>query len=999
MSDQTRTASIYNIPAGMAFADTLAGLILDETVNNPETLTQYRILLPTRRGCRHMRDAFLRLTGGRPILLPRLQTIGDIDEDELMFGIAGCETADMMLDIPPALDPLARQIIMAKLIGANEKFVHTPDHALKLAKALGQLLDQIYNENLDMADLVNIVPEDFADHWQITLEFLQIISLHWPRILEERGVIDAADRRNRLINALAEYWEQNPPETPVIAAGSTGSMPAPARLLKTVSMMPKGRLILPGLDDDIDDDSWDTLDDTHPQATLQKLLDVIGIERKDVQPLRPDIKISNPRHALAREIMRPADTAAEWQNMASQKDTIRQALEQLSLYECRTQEEEAHVIAILMREILEDPEKTAALVTPDRVLAQRVTAACKRWGIQVDDSAGAALPDTDIGSFMAISANLLLQDFSPISLLSFLRHPFVKLDMANVQRTSLINLMEIELLRGPAPRKGFEGLRRLLIEKTEEGYIKQSEKIAAFLDLLEPFFAPMISYQKGTHPFSDILRAQIAMLESISDRESMSGTDLLWADDAGNAAVALFSQLLEQGHIADCTLSEYSAILDHFMRGITVRSPYGVHPRLYILGQLEARMIRADRVILASLNEGTWPPNPSVDPWMSRPMRGEFGLPSYERSVGLSAHDFVLGLCAGDVILTRAQRVDSAPTIPARWIQRMDTVLHAAGIEPKTIRHSRITAYLAEMTQCTQSEFLTRPAPRPPVEKRPKTLSVTSIEKWMRDPYSIYARYILRLKKLDALEDKADAALRGTIIHKALEIFMERHPVAMPPDALEILTNIGDELMRDHIRDEQLYAFWKPRFENLAAWFIDHETKWRSAATHITNEAQGEITLPNGFTLRAKADRIDRFKDGDGAIIDYKTGTVPNNKDVITGFSPQMPLEGLIMAHGGFEECKDVHPQYIGFWNLTGSGKKHGDERPVKIKEFDDFESFIAMTERGFTGLVDIFSQPDIPYYSLPRPAKAPPAAWQDYAHLARVQEWAAMDDSTEDAA
>ena len=386
-------------------------------------------------------------------------------------------------------------------------------------------------------------------------------------------------------------------------------------------------------------------------------------------------------------------------------------------------------------------------------------------------------------------------------------------------------------------------------------------------------------------------------------------------------------------------------------------------------------MIRADRVILASLNEGTWPPNPSVDPWMSRPMRGTFGLPSYERSVGLSAHDFVLGLCAGDVVLTRAQRVDGTPTIPARWIQRMDTVLQAAHIDPKTMRRNRAIAYLAEMTQCPQTDFLTRPAPCPPVDKRPHALSVTSIEKWMRDPYSIYARYILRLKKLDALEDTADAALRGTIIHKALEIFMGRHPVTMPQNALDILRVIGDELMRDHIQDEQLYAFWKPRFDNLAAWFIDHETKWRRDADHIMSEAQGEITLPNSFTLRAKADRIDRFKDGGAAIIDYKTGTVPSAKDVIAGFSPQMPLEGLIMAHGGFAECTDVQPQYLGFWNLTGSGKKHGEEKPIKIKEFDDFDSFMAMTERGFTGLIDIFRKPDTPYYSLPRPAKAPPAA------------------------
>ncbi len=1007
MSDETRTPAVYNIAAGIPFADTLASVILAETSGSPAELTRYKIMLPTRRGCRHMRDAFLRLTNGKPLLLPHLQTIGDIDEDELMLNMAGSESAEALLSIPPALDPIKRQIQMAKLISANKDFVHSPDHALKLAKALGQLLDQIYNENLDMEDLARIVPEDFADHWQITLEFLQIISLHWPKILEAEGVIDAADRRNRLINSLAQHWKDNPPQSPIIAAGSTGSMPATAKLLKTVANLPQGRLVLPGLDTGIDDESWGMLDDTHPQATLKNLLDYIGVERENIPDWDAQNQQTSPfiqaRHILTREIMRPADSAYQWQNLESQSKTIQTALKNVTVYECGTQEEEAGIISVLMREILQDKNKTAALITPDRVLAKRVSAACKRWGINIDDSAGTPLTETPIGSFMALSVKLVQSSFSPISFLSFLRHPLVKMNIENVQRTSLINTLEIDILRGPAPQKGFEGLYKKIADKKEKakkeqyGKGKDFDQSLNFIKTVEHFFTEFSAFGTGTHRFTKILAAHIELLEHMAHRDSKSGVDLLWSDDAGQSAAQLLSNLLEQHQMPDCSLHDYASILEHFMAGITVRSPYGVHPRLFIYGQLEARMIRADRVILASLNEGTWPPNQSVDPWMSRPMRGEFGLPSYERGVGLSAHDFALGMTSHDVFITRSKRVDGTPTIPARWLQRMDTVLQAANIEPKSIRNGVAGAYLQSIDHSEHSEFIARPAPCPPVEARPTALSVTAIEKWMRDPYSIYARYILRLRKLDLLEDKADAALRGEIIHTALEEFLTRHPKDLPTDALDILLSIGETLMQEKIQDKKLYGFWKPRFDNLAAWFIDHERTWRQNARNILTEKQGEITLGNGFVLRAKADRIDMHNDGSTAIIDYKTGSVPSNTEVLSGMSPQMPLEGLIVHEGGFSSygCGHVQPQYLGFWKMTGAGEA-GKEIEIKISDYD---AFLVDTEKGITGLIDIFNTVETPYYSLPRPTKAPPEAWQDYAHLARVQEWVALDDAAEDAA
>src|SRR5262245_50134578 len=83
------------------------------------------------------------------------------------------------------------------------------------------------------------------------------------------------------------------------------------------------------------------------------------------------------------------------------------------------------------------------------------------------------------------------------------------------------------------------------------------------------------------------------------------------------------------------------------------------------------------------------------------------------------------------------------------------------------------------------------PAPRPPVATRPRELSVTRVETWMRDPYSIYARHILKLRPLDPLDASPGLAERGIFIHSALDEFVRTLPGPLPPDALERLLALG----------------------------------------------------------------------------------------------------------------------------------------------------------------------------------------------------------------
>lgn len=958
------TPKVYNIPAGIPFADALAAALLKRAAA-PEELSRMRVLLPTRRACRAVREAFLRIGSGKPLLLPGLQPLGDIDEDELSFG------ADIDFALPPAIDPLKRQIILSKLVMARPDFKQGAGHAMALAGALGRLMDRIYTENLNMADLPALAGE-FATHWEVTLEFLEIISANWPDILAERGVIDAADRRNRLINALSDRWMRNPPQMPVIAAGSTGSIPATARLLQVIANLPQGAVVLPGLDGDMDAESWQALDDAHPQATLRHLLGQLGIERRDVKPWPVAEDSAASRRWLVSEIMRPAATSGAWANLQAESDArarTESALQNLMRADADTPQEEARLIAVLMREALEKPGRTAALVTPDRNLARRVAAACRRWGINVDDSAGQKLTDTAAGSFLRLCARACITNLAPGALLALLRHRLCN------QQHDLISKLETKILRGAKPPPGIEGLRNRLAER------KDTKDLEKFIDKLEKALSPFLDFaQQRETEFATLLDAHIKAAEALADANK------LWSGDEGEAAAVFLSNLRAQAtELLPMNAEDYLAVLEQFMAGVTVRPAWGTHPRLFILGQLEARLLQADLVILGGLNEGTWPPDAGHDPWMSRPMMKRFGLPPPERGTGLSAHDFAQGFCAHDVVLTRARRVDGTPTVPARWLQRLDTVLQALKIDPTEIarKGGRWLGLVRQMDRAEKQNACARPAPAPPVDLRPRELSVTRIETWMADPYSIYARYVLKLKKLDALEKMPDAADRGNFLHHVMDRFVTDHPAVLPPDAAKKIVAYGSDHLARRADDPGFWDFWWPRFERLANWAAAHEQGWRNGATPAKTEVSGKMTLGN-FTLTAKADRIDRLNDGSYAIIDYKSGGSFSKAKIASGESPQLPLEGLIAQAGGFEGIAPGNVGWLGYWVMTG-GEPPGDVECLN----DNVAATLADTRAGLEALIKLYDDPNTQYYAIPDPDRAP--RYNDYEQLARVQEWTAL--------
>ncbi len=998
---------VYTIPPGVPFLDALARGVLEEAGSDPLALSGYRILLPTRRAVRSLAEAFLRLGAGEAMLLPRLTPIGDVDEDELSLALAEAAPDAEALAVPPAIPELRRRLLLAELIVEQAGSRLDTDHAIRLAAELARLVDQVQTEGLDFADLDRLVPADYAEHWQITLDFLRLVTSRWPERLAEEGAIEPADRRNRLLAAQAERWAAAPPPGQVIAAGSTGSIPATADLLAAVAGLPRGRVVLPGLDQDTDDESWRLLSaegPTHPQHGLARLLARIGLDRNRVG-LWPGVEIDRAARARARflaEATRPAERTDAWRRLASeeQKSVTPASVAGLRRITCPTPREEAAVIALLLREVLEEPGRTAALITPDRPLARRVAAELRRWGVEIDDSAGQPLSATPVGAFLRLCAHAAAEGFAPVPLLALLKHPLAAAGQAPARLRARVRALERAALRGPRPGPGLSGLRRAIESLDEvEKAAERADALALVDDLTRRVegFAPLLAERRAG--LADLIAAHLAFAEALAESDEKSSAARLWRGEDGEAAAALMAELHSSaGGLPPVAGADYPSLFEALIAGPVVRPRWGRHPRLFIWGPLEARLLHADRLILGSLNEGVWPADQPPDPWLSRPMRSNFGLPLPERRIGLSAHDFAQALGARDVVMTRAERAAGAPTVASRWLLRLETTMRAAGLfdaDPavgEAWDGGPWQAWQDRLDRPDRPEPSLRPEPRPPFSARPRRLSVTAIGTLMRNPYGIYARYVLGLKALDPLDADPGAAERGGILHAALAAYLGELADASPEAAHARLLQMGEQAFGATLDRPGVRAFWWPRFERIAGWFLAQQAALEPGRTVAAVEAEGwlDFESPGGpFRLTARADRIDRLADGGLAVIDYKTGQAPTAPQVEAGLEPQLPLEAAIACFGGFEGVAAGEPAALAYWRLTG-GDPAGEIREIR----GDAGELATVAFDGLRDLIAAFDDPDTPYHAVPDPARAP--RFDDYAHLARIAEWSAGGGSEE---
>ncbi len=967
---------LFTIDSGRPFLADLARGLVALSGGDAVALSGIDLYLPNRRAARALGEAFLSVGGGRATLLPRIRPLGEADEDAALMAPGGEEDAALT----EAISPLERRLVLARFVAAARDRSFSGQEswtaALKGADALAGFLDSLYTEEADATRLESLAPEIFAAHWRRSLDFLKIVTEAWPRYLEGRGLDDPARRRARVIARQAERAAALPAQGPVVIAGTTGSMPAVRRLMKAVAETPQGIVVLPGLDRALAADrrAWAAVDDGHPQAGLKALLESLGIEPEAVRLWPGSDAASGPRARLLSVALRPADATGDWRarllEATADDAQLQHATAGLSLVEAADEEDEAAAIAIAFRETLETERETALLVTPDRNLARRVAAKMRRWEVEVYDSGGTPLANTVCGTFLRLAADSFAAPDDAEAALALVRHPLATLGLDAAARRRAAAAFD-RAMRGLQPHAATGGL----IAKAGEG--------AA--GVVASVIAPPEEFRSGAPlPLAALIAAHVEGAERIAATESETGAQRLWTGEDGAAAAALLGDLRDAADaLGAAAPADYPALFADLIATAAARRRGGAHPRLEILGPLEARLQSADLVILGGLNEGVWPGDGGADPFLSRAMRQALGLPSPERAIGLSAHDFAQGAAAPRVLLTRARRRAGAPAKPSRWIVRLKNMLSEAGALSAVDVSARYAFCAEALDAAGPARPVSPPAPRPPLASRPRKLSVTQIETFLRDPYAIFARHILGLKALDPAAEPFGAKHLGTLLHAALERFVLDRLDPGGPGAIAALAALVDRLAPEHGLFGADRMFWAPTIENSLSLFLEGERTRRAAGAPALVEKTGEIALPlagGPFTLTARADRIDLLNDARAFVIDYKSN--PPSKKEMALFRVQLPLTALIVEQGGFADIGARKVAAFAYLRIL----TRKDEAEAEGAQDEEARTAIEAAANGVRAWLDAFDHADQPYLSQPRPQFV--NDYGDYDLLARRREW-----------
>ena len=1045
-----QAANIFTIAPGAPFLKTFVTSLLDGRVVDgysshvgPLEIAEATIYVPTRRATRALADEFSRAINRPSVLLPRILPLGALEETETgLLGEAGRDGA-YEPGLPEAAGEIARRMELAGLIlewaqflshaivsvsaqgertfDTHEPFLvaATPADAWYLSGELANLIDELIIEDVAWERLDPLVMPEFDPYWRITLDFLNIAIEQWPKIFAECNLVDKARRQVALIEAQSRRMQDGALSCPVIAIGSTGTNRATARLLAAIARAPKGAVVLPGLDLDLDDRAWAMIAGdpdqnieasfTHPQAALSRLLGLLRVKRESVVSLGEVAQNLVARGKFISEALRPAELTDEWVAYHAGMDAplLDAALQGVRLIEAADEREEALALAIAMRQVLETPCETAALVTPDRNLARRVRTELLRWGVDAEDSAGEPLGTSPIGALARLAIACGASKMEAPDITALLTHPLLRLGLSREDVARRAALLEIGLLRSASAAGCLAELivgepsALIAAARDEAGSTFahpakkriSAEEWASLEDLLSRLgakFSPLLNL-RGNHPLDRWVAAHRDTVEAIAGSED-NGVDR----EDREALDALFDELMQ--NVPDrmtFDVESYGLFFAAVAREIILRGRKRAHPRLQILGLLEARLVDVDVMLLGGLDETVWPPQARTDAFLNRPMRAALGLTPPERKLGQTAHDFAQAMGKGKVILSRARKRDGAPVVASRFLQRMAALGDAAwqACRERGDYYLRLARAIDQSAPVPASSD--RPLPRPPVELRPKRLSVTQIETLRRDPYALYAEKILRLKELDPLGGVLGAGEFGSAIHAALERFVDGHPVGpLPPDAREKLRAFLREELVAQLQDAAFVALRWPRLEKTIDFYLRFEAGRRDRIKAINTECEGKLDIPlddgSIFTLTARADRIELNSEGTVTLVDYKTGTPPGPNEIFVGFAPQLTLEAAMAARGAFNlgwNFESVEALY-----LKLGGARGGEEKPLdfaKARANVTKKSFLDVAEDHFYGLVELLDQFRDPATAYPpRPFPEYAKRYNAYDHLARVKEW-----------
>ena len=962
--DATQKPRVFALPCGVDFPKALvSGLLNRFDSHPPEALARVELIVNTTRMQRRVISLF---KTQKPMLLPRITLLSQFGQSAFLN------------TLPSVNSPLRRRLELAQLI--TRLIENQPDLAARssvfdLADSLAALIDEMQGEGVSPQTIRDLDVSDLSGHWARAQSFIGITE----QFLDQNaGVVDTQSRQRMIVSKLIENWRETPPQHPIILAGSTGSRGTTQMLMQAIANLPQGAVILPGFDFEMPEAVWEGMNDAlssedHPQYRFLDLMQKFGLLPDEIKEWTKADPPSQDRNRIVSLALRPAPVTHAWMSEGPALQNITGATQNVSLLEAPTPRTEAMAIALRLRAAAETGQK-AALISPDRMLTRRVTAALDRWGILPDDSAGQPLQLSPPGRFLRHVAALFTKPLTSDALLTLLKHPLTHAGAARGEHLRQTRELELFLRKNAVPFPDETVLDRFAANHTlTEGWRNW---------LVQDFVGPL---PKGQTPLADWNAKLRARSESIAAGSQSEGSGTLWEKNAGQKASAVMASLEQEAEFGGVmTAQDFGDLLGSLLSQEDVRDRDAPHPQIMIWGTLEARVMGADLLILAGLNEGSWPEPPAPDPWLNRKMRHDAGLLLPERRIGLSAHDFQQAIAGEEIWLTRAVRSDEADTVPSRWLNRICNLLDGLpdqGGRAAVENMKKRGALWLDRVDVLEEPGFTRPAhrpyPVPPVVSRPRKLSVTEIPRLIRDPYAIYAKHVLRLRPLNPLVHAPDALLRGIVVHEVLEQFI-RHSVDHPENlTVSDLLRISETLLSSHVPWPTAQRLWLARIGRVASDFIASEETRRQAASPAAFEILGNQKLGSlDFTISARADRVDVSETGALLLYDYKTGNPPTESQQ-KKFEKQLLIEAAMAEEGAFEQFGTAQVDRAVFIGLGSTLK----EVPAPITEEPPAKIWGELRK-----LIEAYFEPNQGFSS--RRMLHQDTDQGDYDHLARFGEW-----------
>lgn len=963
----------FGLAPGVDFPRALVtGLKARCSMESPEAIGRVTVYLNTTRMMRRVRSIFAE---DGAAIMPRLRLLTELGQDFIVPNISA--------PVPALRRHLQLTVLISRFLDQEPDIA--PRAAIAdLAESLAALMGEMQGEGVTPEAMMSLDVAEFSEHWQRTKDFVSIIA----PLFADRSEPDKEGHLRQIVDHIVHRWSVAPPRDPVIIAGSTGSRGTTALMMQAVARLPQGAVVLPGVDFDMPEAIWEKLDDAltsedHPQYRFRKLADQAGLLPSSITPWVADEPPCKDRNRVVSLALRPAPVTDQWLVEGQTLPDISTALQDVSLIEAPDPRAEALAIALVLRKAAQDGTR-AALISPDRILTRQVTAALARWGILPDDSAGIPLNQSAPGRYLRHVARLFTQRLSADQLLVLLKHPLTASSMNRGEHLLLTRELELRLRdKGPVFPCGADLIEWASVQPLASA-VGWATALAGVVDELAPI---------GHLPLSDHVARLRRLAERLARGPVTEGTGELWEEAAGREAKAFLDELeAEAAHGGLLSASEFRDLLETLISAREVRDARLAHPKISIWGTIEARVQGADLVVLGGLNDGVWPALPAQDPWLNRKMRQQAGLLLPERRIGLSAHDFQQAIAAPVVVLSRALRSSEAETVPSRWLNRLTNLLSGLPERSgqKALEEIRARgqfwidqAATLDRPRPLQDQGLlpaVRPAPAPPISARPRALSLTRIEALIRDPYSIFADKVLRLRPLRPLKQEPDARDRGTVIHKVLERFVRERPKQETTDEAKLrLFSLMDVVLAEEVPWPAARILWKARIARAADHFLAIDR--RAGAETVVLEEKGELYLEAlDFRLFGTPDRIDMLEDGSLHLMDYKTGSPPTDKQ-IKSFSKQLHLAALLASSGGFKSLGPKNVSQITYVGLSGEGKEAA--HPIT-------EDVLAETHRGLLQLLSHYQDAAQGYVS--RRAVFSESFPGDFDHLARFGEWEMTD-------